>query len=272
MNIQEYINSGILDLYVTESLSPTECREVEELQTKHIEIGQEIAAIQAALESYAMAHRVTPSEKLKNKILDAISLENPASAAAEAPQTAKIVDLQNTNSTPWYATQWAVAAATTGLVASVALNFLFYTNWQQAKTSVANLIAEKSSFVENANVKNASYVRHLTDLVSPATHVVVLKGLPVAPSAKVAVYWNKESKNTLLAVHNLPKAPSDKQYQLWALLDGKPIDAGLYDTNLDSNVQEMKNIANAQAFAITLEPKGGSASPTLTQMYVMGTL
>jgi anti-sigma-K factor RskA len=34
----------------------------------------------------------------------------------------------------------------------------------------------------------------------------------------------------------------------------------------------MKDIGQAQAFAITLEPAGGSASPTLNQMYVMGNI
>jgi hypothetical protein len=33
---------------------------------------------------------------------------------------------------------------------------------------------------------------------------------------------------------------------------------------------QMKNIAGAQAFAITLEPKGGSQNPTMEKMYVMG--
>jgi anti-sigma-K factor RskA len=62
----------------------------------------------------------------------------------------------------------------------------------------------------------------------------------------------------------LPDPPTDKQYQLWALLDGKPVDAGTFNVNSDSiQLQEVRNIANAQAFAITLEHKGGVRSPTL---------
>jgi len=33
---------------------------------------------------------------------------------------------------------------------------------------------------------------------------------------------------------------------------------------------KMKNIAKAQAFAITLEKKGGSLSPNLQALYVLG--
>jgi anti-sigma-K factor RskA len=35
-------------------------------------------------------------------------------------------------------------------------------------------------------------------------------------------------------------------------------------------LQKMKSVENPQAFAVTLEPKGGSAVPTLNQMFVMG--
>jgi len=35
---------------------------------------------------------------------------------------------------------------------------------------------------------------------------------------------------------------------------------------------QMQHVQDAQAFAITLEPRGGSALPTMTSMYVMGSL
>ena len=48
---------------------------------------------------------------------------------------------------------------------------------------------------------------------------------------------------------------------------------GVFDNNvLDSaaTVKEMKSIGAADAFAVTLEPTGGSVNPTLTEMVVMG--
>jgi anti-sigma-K factor RskA len=59
------------------------------------------------------------------------------------------------------------------------------------------------------------------------------------------------------------------QYQLWAIADGKPVDAGMYTEEKDSKIA-LANITNAQAFAITLEKKGGSPVPTMENMYVMG--
>ncbi len=42
--------------------------------------------------------------------------------------------------------------------------------------------------------------------------------------------------------------------------------------NKDCSIVEMKNVQNASALAITLEPLGGKPSPTLEKMYVMGSV
>ena len=66
----------------------------------------------------------------------------------------------------------------------------------------------------------------------------------------------------------MQQVPSGKQYQLWAIVDGKPVDAGLITDCI--GLCKMKRIDRAQAFAITLEKAGGSPTPTLTEMYVFG--
>lgn len=96
---------------------------------------------------------------------------------------------------------------------------------------------------------------------------------PKFQGSLATVYWDSRSKDVYLLVNNLPKPSPDKQYQLWAIVDGKPVDAGMLDmedTNSGSLVHKMRNIPKAQAFAITLENKGGSTSPTMEAMYVMG--
>ncbi|MGC4058156.1 MAG: anti-sigma factor [Chitinophagaceae bacterium] len=44
----------------------------------------------------------------------------------------------------------------------------------------------------------------------------------------------------------------------------------MYDGNPDTLMQQMKTIARAEMFAITIERKGGSPNPTLDQMVVAG--
>ncbi len=82
-------------------------------------------------------------------------------------------------------------------------------------------------------------------------------------------FWNKNTKEVFITVNKLPIAGTGKQYQLWAIVDGKPVDAGMIDNNC-TTICKMKNIPNAQAFAITLEQSGGSPAPTMEQLYVLG--
>ena len=97
-------------------------------------------------------------------------------------------------------------------------------------------------------------------LHKPDVKMAAMRGIS-DPAMYATIYWDTTSKDVYLMVNNLPQPASDKQYQLWALLNGKPIDLGVF-ARQERLLTKMKNVQNAQAFAITLEPKGGSQSPT----------
>ncbi len=86
------------------------------------------------------------------------------------------------------------------------------------------------------------------------------------PNSAATVYWDTKSKDVYLLVNNMPAPPTDLQYQLWAIVDGTPVDAGVFD--MKDGIIKMKNIQRAQAFAISLEKKGGSIAPTV--IYMLG--
>jgi len=100
--------------------------------------------------------------------------------------------------------------------------------------------------------------------------VIELKGTDVSPKSLATVYWNNQSNDVYLMVKDLPPPPSDMQYQLWAMVDGKPVDAGVFDTGKGNVLQNMKTAISPQAFAVTLEKKGGSPTPTMEAMYLIG--
>jgi anti-sigma-K factor RskA len=60
---------------------------------------------------------------------------------------------------------------------------------------------------------------------------------------------------------------------LWALVDGKPVDLGVFDAD-DTliGLKAMKSIGVLQTFAVTLEPRGGSVAPTLEKLMVLGNI
>ena len=67
----------------------------------------------------------------------------------------------------------------------------------------------------------------------------------------------------MLVVAGLPRAPSDRTYQLWVIRDGRPSSAGTFDASEDVTVVESKHkMRGRDVAAVTLEPKGGSRRPT----------
>jgi hypothetical protein len=110
-----------------------------------------------------------------------------------------------------------------------------------------------------------------TKVVKDPNNIVVnMVGTKSAPQSSANVYWDSTKNDVYLVVKNMPALPNDKQYQLWALIDGKPKDLGVFDATNDKVILKMKNTQKAQAFAITIEQKGGSPSPTLDKMQSMG--
>jgi len=107
-------------------------------------------------------------------------------------------------------------------------------------------------------------------LSDPNVTVVNMVGTQVAPKSSANIYWDSASTNVFLVVKNMPQLPSEQQYQLWALIDGKPNDLGVFDASKDKVILKMKNTKKAQAFAITIEKKGGNPSPTLEKMQSLG--
>ena len=99
-----------------------------------------------------------------------------------------------------------------------------------------------------------------------------MKGMPVSPQSFATVYWDTTSHDVYLLANNLPVPASDKQYQLWAIFNGKPVDLGVFDIKKERLLIQAKNAQGAEAFAITLEKKGGSPAPTMDSLYVMGKL
>jgi len=61
--------------------------------------------------------------------------------------------------------------------------------------------------------------------------IVSMPATPDAPvvAAGLPYTGTPSTKDVYLLVNNLPKPVPDKQYQLWTIVDGKPVDAGIFE-------------------------------------------
>jgi anti-sigma-K factor RskA len=272
VDIQAYIASGILESYVLGELNSAEAREVEDMAARYPEVREELTYIEETLEAVAQSAAVTPPAHMRASILDAIA---PAAPAAKPVQEASVRPLHQTPATASARPQpqrWLMAASISlALISSLAAAY-FWSRWKQSEERLATLAAQNTVLVQNVSTlenRARGMEQSLAVLTNPTYQTVAMKGLAPAPDAQAVVYWNPATEEVYLNPGSLPTPPSGKQYQLWAIVDGKPVDAGVFDTT-GQQLQKMKEIENASAFAVTLEPAGGSPSPTMDQMYVMG--
>jgi hypothetical protein len=170
-----------------------------------------------------------------------------------------------------------IAASIILLLVSIAANVYLYTKYNDSQDQLTALQNEKNALVNDANANKVKFEQTESQLklyADPHNKMVMMKGMLISPGSEVMVIWNASSKEVYLDVHHLPAPPDGMQYQLWAIdSKGKPVDAGMLTPYKELKVQgpqPMKKITDAVAFAITLEKRGGSPTPTVDKMYVKG--
>ncbi len=297
-NFQDYIESGILEQYALGELSAAEQAAVEAQAASHPEVRAELAQVQAALGFYAEAHAIAPPAALRERVLSNVmaqiaapaarpsaSLRNDidgltAAAAAPASRAAGEAVIRPMSSVPVALpssrSNWAVAASV-ALLLSLGANLLLYSNWKNANAQVVALQNDQARFAQTSQVveRRLGDLRQENEVLrNDEFRAVALAGTKTAPSAKARVFFNVATHKVYVDVRSLPALPAGKQYQLWALDNGKPVDAGVLTaaTATGEGLQHMKDIASAQTFAMTVEPAGGSAGPTLSTMTVVGNI
>lgn len=258
MTSKEYIESGILELYVFGTLSETENQEVQQMMADHPAVRQEVIAIEDAVidlsQSVAPRLSATNYEKIRNQILE----------------RRKVVEMKPKSNWSSYI-GWAAAAV---LVVGFGLQF---NKLNESNQIIDKLGSEKSAMQESIvdlELKKKEAETILAIVRDNNNQAVALAGQAVSPESYAKAYYNKVTKEVYVDVAGLPTPPKGKVYQVWALKLSPltPTSIGVLDNFTADNTKVFKvdNAQDAEAFGITLEPAGGSVSPTLEQLYTLG--
>ncbi len=259
MNIKEYISSGIVQSYVLDQADAAERAEFEKLSAQYPELIAERKAFENALEKFALQNAVVPPRQVKDGFLEAI--QNPS-----INQSKVITMEQHSNVRKNGGLRFMAAASVVLLLACAWFAYQFYNQATELRTSNSDLQTRLDS-AENTLNKIADEQKLIKD---PNVTVVNMVGSTAAPQSSANVFWDTASASVFLMVKNMPKLPTDQQYQLWALIEGKPKSLGVFDSLQTNVVLKMDNTKKADAFAITIEKKGGNPSPTLEKMQSSG--
>lgn len=273
MNTQEYIQSGIIESYVLGMASPAEAAELEQLCLQYPEIKQALTNFELALEANALTNAVASPPKLKDQIFTALQSEFIAEknntiqnkkAFSTPLQEVPVVKMNQPS-------RFLAAASIVLLVISGGMNIYFYSKFKETTQQYQALVLEKNTLQANNQImqtKSLDMFNSMQMMTDPNMQKVSMPGIAGKEMNYATVFWDMKSKDVYILPNKLPQPESGKQYQLWAIVDGKPVDAGVL--NDCAGLCKMKNIPAASMFAITLEKSGGSETPTLSEMYVAG--
>jgi len=160
---------------------------------------------------------------------------------------------------------WALGVAASFMLA-LAFGALWYATRADLGATRAN-VAQLEGLLHDKTSEMQEKDRELAWLKDPRVQVALLNGLETNPTAKAKLLWNPGTKEGILWVSGLPPLPLEKSYELWAFVGDQPVAAGTFDARGDGTtvipISKQENLGEAPVkFAVSVEPKGGVASPT----------
>jgi anti-sigma-K factor RskA len=259
--IKTYIESGILEAYVLGTLSAVECADVQAMAMKYVEIRDEIETIENSLKIYAEAQGQPLSPGLKDKVM----------AAIEDEGITRIDVVEDKEHDPRNKFMWSIAASFL-LFFSMIFNIYLYKRALSDERDIVQV--QKRTQKSDSTIKQmvVAYNQAMSDMAvlkDPMYKIVEMKGQPASPESKAMVCFCPGSKLVYFSAEKMTEPPKGMQYQLWAIVDGKPVSEGMI--TMTNGLHKMKDVADATAFAVTLEKEGGSDTPH-GDMIVMGSI
>lgn len=268
-------------LYALGALSQHEARAFEShLREGCLACEQELKEFEHVVDHLgSSASEVTPPSYLRELLLARVEKESQVSPVVPFRERLEVVDTQAVTpprSPGLVYLPWALAAsiAVFAIVATLA--------WLQTRREaqmlqgeLAQTRSETQRLIEQITYQG-NRVNELaqinTILVSPNSRTIPLSGLEPAPSSSARVFWDLNNGRWVVTA-DLPPAQAGKVYQLWFVTPAEKISAGLIKTDENGHgftvVDFPAKIDQLVAAAITLEPEGGSAQPTMP-IYAMG--
>lgn len=281
MDVQRYISSGIIESYVVGLVSDQEAREVESAIAEYPEVKAAVEACRQDMERYVELYATKPPKAIRNRILDAIENEGTPEGEALLPEelrepeegapgtSFKMPAIKFTAKHIW---QYSAILAALLLAISIIFNVNNSKYHKEYLAKNAELEAARTAHSAESQAYQAklqALEKELSLLKDPGFKWTRLSGIGKHAGQLATIGWNPQSKEVYLLALSLPEPGPDQQYQLWAIVNNRPVDAGVFEMGKQQhNLQKMKEVNAVQVFAITLEKKGGSPTPALDQIFL----
>lgn len=252
------------EAYVVGALEPAEAAEFQQHLTGCHECREEVAAMREITVQLSQSVAADPPPSLRASILDQIAstpqdsaddvaLPEPrggrhasasAASGAEAPAgsgPSNVVPIKRRS----LATRASALVAAAAVLAAIAVGGWAIQSRNDARdeTAAANQQMEQLTAV----------------LAAPDVQTV---SAPATDGGTTTVVRSADQGVALLVASGLPDLPSDKVYEAWTFDGETPVAAGTFGSAADATHQLPAAGVGTSTVAVTIEPEGGSDTPT----------
>ncbi len=265
MSLKEYIESGIVEMYALGSLSDSERTEFEQKLLMYPELSKELIQVQSVLEDFARLYAVNPPPSLRRQMIDTTGGE-PVSKKKASPLN------QEKNHSLTY--KYLIAASLAALAISTFASWFFFSRWEESEERFSDMLNQKNQLAQNYNILKEGFDKTLYDLLvirDPNTEIIHLHSPDSNLRHQARLYRNKESEDIYIDVLELPQAPAETHYALWAVVEGRPENAGRFDVYEFSGAQRLNTIKNASEWFVCLETNEVDSVPDMEQIILVST-
>ncbi|MEM9680652.1 MAG: anti-sigma factor, partial [Bacteroidota bacterium] len=219
-----------------------------ELKTRFDELEHDFEII-------GLENAVQPSIVVKDKLMHDVRSANPKTEDS-------VINLPKRNNNRLYL---GIAASFAGLLL---LGSIWLFNELNGVKEQLEIVQEENDNLKN-NLNSISddleeTTKWYAAISNPDAEQYILKGNNLMPEAKIVSYVNHSDKSVVINTRKLPKLDADKDYQMWADVEGEMIDMGVIPK--DQELIAMTYIDHAESLNITIEPAGGNDHPTVSQL------
>ncbi|MBC7883969.1 MAG: anti-sigma factor [Saprospiraceae bacterium] len=254
MDVKSYIESGILELYVLGQLSPEEEKDVQDKQAKYEEIRREIHEISLGLEKYGRLKGIKAPENVAGKLFEQLP---PKSFDEKPPKGQKLSSDQNSG------LKWNLLTSLFLLISLLAFTLYLLEKFEH-NTDILKYENSKK-ICDSITTQQQQQFAVLQQINDPNNKIIDMTATPAYAGIVAYLHYNEADKKNFLQLVSLPDIGPDQVFQLWSLKDGAdPMPLDIFKDK--NNIIEVAFIDQTLTYAITIEPAGGSKSPSLDKL------
>jgi hypothetical protein len=254
---KEIIESGLIEQYVLNLTNQQESEEVERCAELYPEVKAQINELKGKLTKHCFYDSILSSVRSKSRSGTGQSVDY------RFQQREKQGFMRIAN-------KIAILAFLPLLLMS---GFLYVKNNNNSK-SASELAKPKEIFqpvYQSRNVNSSEQLLLMEALVSDKnTQQILLLGTKHSPDFRALIYWNKDKRQACVNFDNLPPAPVNHQYQMWAGQGNHVRNLGIIDCS--KKIPKMILLPyqeRCHRIIISLEKSGGSDLPNTEKLIAM---